>query len=37
MREWLKKLGDVMEKLSAWAYRVIGPRGFSDALLFRGK
>lgn len=32
-----KKLGDLMEKLSAWAYRVIGPRGFSDALLFRGK
>lgn len=32
-----KKLGDLMEKLSVWAYRVIGPRGFSDALLFRGK
>ncbi len=32
-----KKLGDLMEKLSAWTYRVIGPRGFSDALLFRGK
>lgn len=32
-----KKLGDLMEKLSAWAYKTIGARGFSDALLFRGK
>ena len=30
-------LGNVMQKLSSWAYTVIGPRGFSDALLFRGK
>ena len=30
-----KKLGDLMEKLSAWAYKTIGARGFSDALLFR--
>ena len=32
-----KKLGDLMQKLSDWAYKTIGPRGFSDALLFRGK
>lgn len=32
-----KTLGDLMEKMSAWAYKTIGPRGFSDALLFRGK
>ena len=32
-----KKLGDLMETLSGWAYKTIGPRGFSDVLLFRGK
>ena len=32
-----KKLGDLMQKLSDWAYKTIGARGFSDALLFRGK
>ena len=32
-----KKLGNLMQKLSDWAYKTIGPRGFSDALLFRGK
>ena len=32
-----KKLGDLMEKLSGWTYQAIGGRGFSDALLFRGK
>ena len=30
-------LGNLMQKLSTWAYTVIGPRGYSDALLFRGK
>ena len=30
-----KRFGDLMETLSAWAYKTIGPRGFSDALLFR--
>ncbi len=32
-----KKLGDLMQKLSNWAYQTIGARGFSDALLFRSK
>lgn len=31
------RLADLMQKLSNWAYTVIGPRGYSDALLFRGK
>ena len=32
-----KALGNLMQKLSDRAYKTIGPRGFSDALLFRGK
>ena len=28
-------LGELMQKLSAWAYQTIGARGFSDALLGR--
>ncbi len=32
-----KKLGDLMQKLSGWAYKTVGARGFSDVLLFRGK